>query len=429
MWNWKDHVGDYDVPGWANDKISSIYLDSGYYAILYQDVGRGGWQWLVTGSVPEFPAMYNDQVSSVQFQEGQVQLPQAPMTGIGNYGNATLPYGTYTHSQLHDPGVRVYTSHSYKVIEVRENVRVVLHNLDNMKGEHLIINGYSTNLDLCNIPFLGDGENWGWKTYSITVTWPSNWYRKRSCSLIRPMDIGCGRNGITYAIGPTDTDWGGRIFKKIGSNDYQRIHGLATRIDVDSDGNPWVINKEGLIFEGDGRGGWVSLPRFPGRIKAIDVGCSINDYNNSGINKGVYFIGEYGNVWFKWRTTWANISGMSNAERIDVDSYGNLWVVAGNNVYRYRNGAWENTSFPFNVSEISDLGIGGDSDNEDVYVVAKDNATGRFRLYRYHQKWIDCGQEISPYNVHGVSVTTGPFQNPPNPWIAVDDCITYYQIY
>lgn len=129
------------------------------------------------------------------------------------------------------------------------------------------------------------------------------------------VDIAYG-GGKLFCLGTENNGGGGRVYKW-ENNWWQVINGEAVRIAVDKEGKPWVVNKSGYIYKGDGNGGWSRLPD-----KAKDIGI--------GGDNQVYIIGytntTYGGYIYKWNGSgWSRIHG--EATRVAVDRDGKPWVV------------------------------------------------------------------------------------------------------
>jgi hypothetical protein len=161
-------------------------------------------------------------------------------------------------------------------------------------------------------------------------------------------DIGIGADGTLWTIGSGKT----------GPNDYaiyrysngnvnsQLIPGAAVRIDVDPNGNAWVVNSTHQIFRWTGSA-WQQM-----NGGATDIGI--------GSNGAVWIIGtnrvgccDYG-IW-KWDGGggWQPVAG--GAVRIAVDNQGNPWVVnSGHQIFHWSNGGWSNV-----LGGAIDVGVGG----------------------------------------------------------------------
>ncbi|MGH6611085.1 MAG: tectonin domain-containing protein [Burkholderiaceae bacterium] len=146
-------------------------------------------------------------------------------------------------------------------------------------------------------------------------------------------DIGVGARGEAWVTGIDQVDGGHSIYRWTGS-DWQIVQGGALRLDVDPQGNPWVINSAGRILRLDA-GGWQALPGL-----ARDIGI--------GANGAVWVIGVTqapgGFTIHRWNgRDWDLVPG--GAVRIDADPQGNPWVVNDQgDVLRLAGGKWQRLS-------------------------------------------------------------------------------------
>ncbi|MCX6180859.1 MAG: matrixin family metalloprotease [Bacteroidetes bacterium] len=185
-------------------------------------------------------------------------------------------------------------------------------------------------------------------------------------------DVGVGTKGTVWALSKTPTNGGYTIYKYNGSS-FKLIPGGAIAIDVDGEGNPWVVNSYGNIFRGTPQGVWT---RIQGSAKDIGVGAN-------GI---VYIIGtdpKYGgyNIARYNGTGWTTISGA--ATRISVDNQGNPWVVNSyGNVFRLTNGTFINVGGP-----ATDIGCGADGS---TFITTKTSVNGNYTIKKFTENgWID----------------------------------------
>ncbi len=159
-------------------------------------------------------------------------------------------------------------------------------------------------------------------------------------------DIGVGANGTVWKIGIKPQGNYGYDISKWTGNSWQTISGGAVRIDVDPQGNPWVVNKQGAIWK-YANNQW---KRIDGTAKDIGIGANGTVWKIGTNPKGNYGYGVYK---FVLPNSWQAISG--GAERIDVDPQGNPWVVNRQGaIWRNINGQWGGVS-----GRAKDIGIGG----------------------------------------------------------------------
>jgi hypothetical protein len=172
-----------------------------------------------------------------------------------------------------------------------------------------------------------DGEPW-------TVTSTGQIYQHRAGSwVLQPglgenlgpgKDIGAGPNGSVWAIGANANDTGDYCAFKWNGASWDRVDGGGVRIAVDSDGQPWVVNSIGQIYQYRA-GSWVLQP---GLGKNLALGKDIG----AGPNGSVWVIGtsqlnDTGNCGiFKWNgSSWDTVDGA--AVQITVGSDGLPWMV------------------------------------------------------------------------------------------------------
>ncbi|MFC1744740.1 tectonin domain-containing protein [Candidatus Riflebacteria bacterium] len=135
----------------------------------------------------------------------------------------------------------------------------------------------------------------------------------------RAKDIGCGGpgNGVTCIIGTNKRTykWDGRKWLDLG--------GGAKRVDVDKDGNPWVVNDAGDIWWHEvKRRRWHRIPTG----KAIDIAC-----------------GPDGTIWILDRKYWVCkwdgktfVRGNGQGYQITVDHRGLPWLIGMDKGFWYR---------------------------------------------------------------------------------------------
>ena len=175
-------------------------------------------------------------------------------------------------------------------------------------------------------------------------------------------DIGSG-GGQTYVVG-TDR----RVYHWVGTN-WTVLPGTpsANRIDVTSAGVPWIIttNSDILFFENNG---WTQVSGA-----ALDIACGANEIFIIGTNNAI--LRRVGNSFSQLP------SGL--AQRIDVDSDGNPWVVGLDNlIYQYINNAWSARS----AEQTIDVGI--DSENGHIWAL---ETSGQLLLYTGNNTWENRG--------------------------------------
>jgi hypothetical protein len=181
-------------------------------------------------------------------------------------------------------------------------------------------------------------------------------------------DIGAGADGSVWVIGtnPIGNDFG--IFRWTGRG-WEAVDGAAVRIDVDENGDPWVVNSAGQVFRRV-NDRWLQLPdlssvsvggiTIPAAAKDIGIGANGAVWITARMRVGMQF--QFGV--FKWTgTSWDRVDG--SAERIDVDRSGNPWVVnSAGEIFRRVNDHWEQLP-----RHARDIGIGADGS---VWIIGTD---------------------------------------------------------
>jgi hypothetical protein len=174
---------------------------------------------------------------------------------------------------------------------------------------------------------------------------------------------------------------GGTIHKwDIPGNKWIEVGGTATRITVDKNSRPWVVNVAGAIFRrNDQNTDWVQLPGA-----ARDIAASM---------KGTTWIigsnplqGGYGIFYWKSNTDPGGIGKASDAGqwvavegaavRITVDQNGNPWVInSAGSIFRRQNNQW--VSLPGLARDIAA------SPNGEVFVIGAGMANGS-NIYQWN---------------------------------------------
>lgn len=177
-------------------------------------------------------------------------------------------------------------------------------------------------------------------------------------------DIGVGANGDVWVIG-TDREPGGFGIYNISGSAGFSVDGGAIRIDVDPDGNPWIINDEDNIYR------WINgdWQRLPG--EALDVGIGAD---------GSVWVASYEGIYFWDGQGWIDFGG--SGSRIDVGPDGRPWVVGfSDRIYTLVDNHWQR--LPGSAGDIS---VGADGS---VWVVApselsSDGFEERRNIYRWN---------------------------------------------
>jgi hypothetical protein len=183
-------------------------------------------------------------------------------------------------------------------------------------------------------------------------------------------DVGVGANGTAWMIGTNPVPGGFGIYRWNGSA-WDAMPGGAVRIDVDPQGNPWVVNNTGNIYQW-AFNGW---KQQPGQATDIGIGAK----GDVWVIGAVAEAGGYGI--FHWTPTTGSFTKIpGGAVRIDVDPAGNPWVVNSNHeIFRLDHGPGafaalsKFTRIP--GPPALDVGIGGDGS---VFIVGTDHGVYRW---------------------------------------------------
>ncbi len=187
------------------------------------------------------------------------------------------------------------------------------------------------------------------------------------------------------------------IYKMNGST-WEPVDGGAARIAVGPNGKPWVVNKDGQIFQRV-QDTWI---KFPGRAKDIGVGAdgSVWIIGTKPVNAqppydfGIFKLNE---------DKWEAIEG--GAVRISVGPNGMPWVVNSvGKIFRRDEGSW--AEIP---GRGTDIGVGtvssfGNPQQSSVWLIGTDRVgnAGDFGVYEFvNGDWtkVDGG---------GIAITSGP---------------------
>lgn len=130
-------------------------------------------------------------------------------------------------------------------------------------------------------------------------------------------DIGVGANGALWRIGTNPVPGGFDIYRW-QNNNWVNVAGGALRIDVDPQGNAWVVNAAGQIFRWTGST-WVNVP---GLARDVGVGST-----------GAVFVAGADGIVYKWnaQTNGWESRGSAKVTNITVNSTGAPVVVTADN--------------------------------------------------------------------------------------------------
>lgn len=186
---------------------------------------------------------------------------------------------------------------------------------------------------------------------------------------------GAGSNEAVWALGYQSGYYGSYIWKWTGSQWVRLGSGQGQHISVNPAGRPWVVNKQGRVWEYTT--GWVNhdlSSSYSGEY-ATDIGI--------GYNGSVWVLGKsrssYGGYLYKWTGSgWTKPLGSSMGVRIDVQSDGNPIVCNGvGNFWKWNGSSWERHDLP-NGDLCKDVGVGFGL----PYVIGKDRNNDGGYIYR-----------------------------------------------
>ncbi|MCX6180864.1 MAG: hypothetical protein NT150_02895 [Bacteroidetes bacterium] len=189
-------------------------------------------------------------------------------------------------------------------------------------------------------------------------------------------DIGVGANGTVWVLSNVLEPGGGYGIYKYNGISFNKVSGAAIAIDVDPEGNAWIVYRDGSIFKSNSLN---QFTRIPGTAKDIGVGADGKVFIiGTNVEVGGYGI-------YQWSgSSWIKIPGA--AVRISVDNEGYPWVVnnAGD-IYRYNGSKWSGLS-----SYGYDIGCGADGS---VYASTRLAAINGYIIMKYTANgWIKFGE-------------------------------------
>ncbi len=128
-------------------------------------------------------------------------------------------------------------------------------------------------------------------------------------------DVGIGANGAVWVIGTNPTGGGYGIYRwNAAKNNWDQMPGGGVRIDVDPQGNAWIVNSEGSIYRWTG----TTWQKMPGAAKDIGIGA----------NGAVWVVGTDSGVYQWIGIEWIKREGALTD--ISVDAKGLPWGVNSN---------------------------------------------------------------------------------------------------
>jgi len=124
-------------------------------------------------------------------------------------------------------------------------------------------------------------------------------------------DVGIGANGVVWIIGDDDPKPNDHSIFRVGPKGLEKMPGVGVRVDVDPQGNAWVITSTHAIFHWTGQ----AWEQMPGAAVDVGIGGDGTVYATS-TDQAVYRWG--GNAWVPVPGQLANVS---------VDGRGNPWGI------------------------------------------------------------------------------------------------------
>jgi hypothetical protein len=200
-------------------------------------------------------------------------------------------------------------------------------------------------------------------------------------------DIGVGAiNGVVWVVASGSAQANGANLFRWSNSAWQFMPSTgAVRLDVDAQGNAWIVNNKGEVQRFDGTK-WLAVPG----VAASDVGVGANG-TAWAIGNVVNGTGNYA-IYRLSGATWSQMAG--DAVRIDVDPAGNAWVVnKAGDVFRWTASTW--VAVP--GVKASDVGVGQDGS---VFVTGTDA-----NIYRWSgNAWVARTGEATNVSVNATGV-------------------------
>jgi hypothetical protein len=209
-------------------------------------------------------------------------------------------------------------------------------------------------------------------------------------------DIGVGgASNAMWVVGTDRTLANGANVYRWGNNTWQTVPSTgAVRLDVDAQGNAWIVNNKGEVQRFDGAK-WVTVPG----VAASDVGVGAKGTVWS-VGAPVDASGDYA-IYRLDGTTWTKMPGA--AVRVDVDPAGNAWVVnKTGHVFRWTGSTWEITFRANTLDKAYDVGVGADGS---VFALGMN---GRYYRWNGSNGWVAYEGGKAAMNV-SVNATGVPF--------------------
>jgi len=182
------------------------------------------------------------------------------------------------------------------------------------------------------------------------MNWQDRTYNKGA------LDIACGGGQSVYIVGPEDYPLYGSFIYKLEGEKWAKTFGQGMRIAVDKSGEPWVVNREGDVWQSI-NGVWQD------RGKELAADIAIGGFSSSLDTACI--AGKDGRVYCsKGGSSWTLQRRLEKALRVGVDMRGLAWAIAGDVPVVYQQ--WKVFGFKFwrqvrgHPEPANDLAVGPD---------------------------------------------------------------------
>lgn len=199
-------------------------------------------------------------------------------------------------------------------------------------------------------------------------------------------DIGVGDRGLPWVLGcgPPVGKGDYYIFSWNGSK-WNMIPGVAVRIAVEPDGNPWIVNGGNQIYKGNADGNWQQVP---GCAKDIAVGQDSTVWILGCKSTGTDGL----EIYARSGSAWNLVSGA--ATKIAVAPDGTPWIInAQGQIYKRSANSWRQIP-----GCAKDIGVG---ENDSAWILGCTSAgAGGFEI----QSWDGSKWQTIPGSATGIAV-------------------------
>ncbi len=153
----------------------------------------------------------------------------------------------------------------------------------------------------------------------------------------RDIGVGVGAEGNVWMIHTTMISSNGYKIKRLNESGtgWDRISGAAVRIDVDSEGNAWIVDAQGTIYHYNG----TSWDLVPGP-KAIDIAVAngsvgIIEYSGLGVGGKPWSYNIQSGKWTEFNGTLNNIAKDDHGSSWGTNGYGHVYASSRSHVFGY----------------------------------------------------------------------------------------------